>query len=227
MIYRKEQLEKMADGINDKFFPERLYKAQKLDPYDLLERENCTVDWKYISPNADILGMTFFKEGAWPIWDTGKFISSSRPHFESFQKGTIIINQAVLDKKNNRKQENYIVAHEVAHWIKDQDYFSANEGSPVQICKKNSFGKTYWSNSMDELEIIERQTNYLCTAILLPRDILKKEFFRIGRYKNVPNQPIQYTNYMKGWIGELSTIYELNFNPILYRLYDIGVIERP
>ena len=177
MFHNKEQLEKMANGINKEFFPNRLHTAKKLDPYDLLERMDCTPVWKYISPNTDILGMTFFEDGSWPVWDTGNFTNGATPHFESFKKGTIIINQAILDIKNNRNQENYIVAHEVAHWIKDQDYFSSNSDTIVQICKKNSFGSTYWNNSMSELEIIERQTNYLCTAILLPKDALKKEFF--------------------------------------------------
>ena len=36
MYYSKEQLELMADDINNKFFPNRLTNAIALDPYDLI-----------------------------------------------------------------------------------------------------------------------------------------------------------------------------------------------
>ena len=79
---------------------------------------------------------------------------------------------------------------------------------------------------MSEIEIIERQTNYLNAAILMPRDVIKKEFFRIGRYRNIPIQTIEYKSYMRGWVADLAKKYNLNFNPVLYRLQDLGVIER-
>lgn len=50
---------------------------------------------------------------------------------------------------------------------------------------------------MNPLEIVESQTNYLTAAFIMPKDVLIKEFFRIGRYKYIPTQPIEYKSYRK------------------------------
>ena len=149
--------------------------------------------------------------------------------FDLFQTGTIVINQRVLDSKSKKAKqfENFIVGHECSHWIKDKDYFESHgEKDAFHICQKNDFESTWWRTSMSEIEIIERQTNYLNAAILMPRDVIKKEFFRIGRYRNIPIQTIEYKSYMRGWVADLAKKYNLNFNPVLYRLQDLGVIER-
>ena len=80
---------------------------------------------------------------------------------------------------------------------------------------------------MSEIDIIERQNNYLCTAVIMPRDVLKKAFFKSLRYKNVPDKPIQYLPYMKKHIAQLANAFGVNFNPVLYRLYDLNILARP
>ncbi len=229
MIYTKEKLEELADSINKEYFPARLTSASPLDCYDLLDALGCEVEWKYISPDDSILGATFFDDGYWYIWPDGTFHKGDMFTTEYFPKGTILINQRVLDSKAKtaRGSENFIVGHECAHWIKDQEYFSKHAAKDVfHVCKKNDFGSTWWNNSMSKLEIIERQTNYLDAAILMPRDVIRSEFFRISRYKNIPNQPLEFKNYMKKWIAVLSQKFGVNFNPVKYRLQDLGIISR-
>lgn len=226
MIFSKEALEQQAEEINKKFFPERLKKPLALDPYDLIDALGCSVEWKYISPNKDILGLTFFGDGHWYIWPTGKDTDGEKLYKEMFQKGTVVINQTVLDSQKNKKEENFIVTHEAGHWIKDREYFEKNDAESVAlVCEKNDFEKTFWNKSMSELEVIERQTNYLAAAILMPRAVLKKEFFRLARWKTIPDSPIEFKDYMKGPIGVLSKIFDVNFNPVKYRLKDIGVLD--
>ena len=229
MIYTKDKLEVLADAVNRKYFPERLGSAIALDPYDLVDKLGCTVDWKYISPDDTILGATFFSDCVWQVWPNGTFKKGDMCTLDLFHTGTIVINQRVIDskKKNAVQYENFIVGHECAHWIKDKDYFESHgEKDAFHICQKNDFESTWWRTSMSEIEIIERQTNYLNAAILMPRDVIKREFFRIGRYRNIPTQAIEYKSYMRGWVADLAKKYNLNFNPVLYRLQDLGIIER-
>ena len=229
MIYTKEKLEELADSINKEYFPARLTSASPLDCYDLLEALGCEVEWRYISPDDSILGATFFYDGYWYIWPDGTFHKGDMFATEFFPKGTILINQRVLDSKAKtaRGSENFIVGHECAHWIKDQEYFKTHAEKDVfHVCKKNDFGSTWWNNSMSEIEIIERQTNYLDAAILMPRDVIRSEFFRISRYKNIPSQQLEFKNYMKKWIAVLSQEFGVNFNPVKYRLQDLGIISR-
>lgn len=175
MIYTKDKLEDLADAVNRKYFPERLSSTIALDPYDLVDKLGCTVDWKYISPDDTILGATFFSDSVWPVWPNGTFKKGDMCTLDLFYTGTIVINQRVIDskKKNAVQYENFIVGHECAHWIKDKDYFESHgEKDAFHICQKNDFESTWWRTSMSEIEIIERQTNYLNAAILMPRDII-------------------------------------------------------
>lgn len=229
MIYTREKLEILADSINQKYFPERLNSAIRIDGYDLLESLGCEVEWKYISPDNSILGATFFDNGCWPIWPNGNFQKGDTFNMEYFRKGTVLINQVLLDsnKSNSRERENFVVVHEGSHWIKDQEYFKTHAEKDIfHICQKNNFGTTNWDQSMTEIEIIERQTNYLTAAILMPRDIISFEFFKLSRYKNLPAQPLEFKNYMKKWISELSHKFGVNFNPVKYRLQDLGIISK-
>lgn len=223
----RERLELLADDINRKYFPERLSSPLPLDPYDFLEAIGCEIEWKYISPDDSILGMTFFRDGYWYIWEGGVCLGANSCKAETFREGTVVINQRLLDStlKKASNIERFVVVHEGAHWLKDRDYFSKKEESVVNTCFKNNFFGTHWDRSMSELEIIERQTNYLAAAILMPRDVIRQEFFRAGRYKNIPEGPIEYKSYMKAWIAKLSKNFGVNFNPVKYRLKDLHIIS--
>lgn len=226
MIYTRDNLEQIADDINREFFPQRLFEPSVLDPYDLLEAIGCDYEWKYISPDDSIMGMTFFDDGYWYIWPKGRFSDGDRPHLEKYKKGTMLINQGLLDSKSKKSKcsERFIVTHEASHWVKDRPYFEKHPDTIMQTCNKNDFDITIWNTNMSELEIIERQANYLGAAIQMPRDVIIETFFRIGRYKHIPDGPIEFKPYMKAWIAKIAELYELNYNPVRYRLKDLNII---
>ena len=62
---------------------------------DLLEKLGLEVEWKYISPNDKFLGMIFFEDGTFPIWDKGTYTKGDKPHYEFFKKGTMMINSNI------------------------------------------------------------------------------------------------------------------------------------
>ena len=98
MFYSRESLEQMADDLNRKYYPERLEKVLPLDPYDLLEKQGLDVEWKYISPNRKLLGLIFFEDCEFPVWDSGTYHKGDKPHFEKFKRGTMVINNILLEK---------------------------------------------------------------------------------------------------------------------------------
>ena len=223
-FYSKENLELIADSVNKRYYHERLEKILPLDPYDLLEKLGLEIEWKFISPNFDLLGMIFFEDSSWFIWDNDNYELCYKPHLENFKKGTILINSNLLNKKY-AKSEAFVVGHEVCHWIKDVLYFKNHPTDFLQICSKESINNTTWNNSFTELDVIERQTNYLA-ALFMPRNLIKLEFFKRLRYKNIPPEPIEYKIYMRKVIKSLADDFNLNYNPILYRLYDLNILKR-
>lgn len=225
IYYSKEYLEDLADKINSDYYPDRLEKVIPFDPYDFMEKLGLEVEWKYITPNKKLLGMIFFDDGKFPIWDTGNYKKGDLPHIENFKKGTIVINNILIDNKD-RKKEIFVCGHEVMHWVKDKEYFKTHTTDVIHACKEDVFEKTFWNNKMTEVEVIERQTNYLNAAVLMPRYLIKKEFFKRLRYKNIPEGPIEYTRYMQKHIKSLADDFGLNYNPVLYRLYDLSILKR-
>lgn len=224
-FYSKEKLEIMADELNKENYPERLEKLIPFDPYDFLEKRGLEIERKYITPNKKILGMIFFDNGVWPVWDNGNYNKGDYPHNEFFKKGTVVINNILIDEKDVKK-ERFVAGHEAMHWIKDKDYFKAHTTDVLHACKDEVFEKTYWNNRMSGEEIIERQTNYLNAAVQMPRDLIKSEFFKKLRYKNIPEGSIEYMSYMKKYIKSLADSFGLNYNPVLYRLYDLNILKR-
>ena len=224
-FYSKEKLENMADQINIEFYPERLEKVIPFDAYDFMEKQGLEIEWKYITPNKKLLGMIFFGDEVWPVWDSGKYKQGDLPHKEFFKKGTVVINNILIDEKDIKK-ERFVSGHEAMHWVKDKNYFRTHTTDVIHACKEEVFEKTYWNNKMSKEDIIERQTNYLNAAVLMPRNLIKKEFFKRLRYKNIPDGPIEYMLYMRKHIKSLAYDFGLNYNPVLYRLYDLNILKR-
>ena len=225
MYYTKYYLEDLAEQINKKYYPERLDKVSPLDTYDLMEKLNLEVEWKYISPNSDLLGMIFFEDSTWFVWEKGTYTKGDIPKPESFKKGTIVINN-ILIKKHDEEKERFVSGHEIMHWIKDKEYFEKSTSNGLHICDNGAFNSTCWNQEMGELDIIERQTNYLNAAVLMPKELIKKEFFRRLRYKNIPLLPLKEERYMIFVLKDLAKSFGLNLSPIRYRLYDLNILER-
>jgi len=225
-FYSREYLENLADKVNMKYYPSRLNEMSPMDPYDLMEKLGLEIEWKYLYPCDDLLGMIFFADNIWPVWDIETRKTGGKPRVEIFRKGTIVINE-ILTNKKNAKKERFVCGHEVSHWIKDQRYFNEHPTDLIHACNEEAYKKTYWNNTMSELDIIERQTNYLNAAMLMPRNVIIKEFERISRYKYIPEHPLELKSYMKAYVKNLADGFGLNYNPVLYRLYDLGVLKRP
>ena len=225
-FYSKEELEIMADGINRQFYPHRLVEMIPLDCYDLLEKLGLEVEWKYITPSLDIQGMFFVEEGEIYVWPNGKLNKGDVPKIEKFQKDTIVINQILLDRKTYRQKELFVCTHEIGHAIKDKDFFRAHPKNKIQMCSENSLNRCYWDATMSKEDLIESQNNYLTAALLMPRDVVKSQFFEILKWRNMPSEPVEFKGFMKKAIGEMAKGFGVNYNPVMYRLCDIGVLSR-
>lgn len=224
LVFTKEELEEIADAINAEFFPERLKKVIPLDPYLLLDKLGCQYEWARISPELQILGISFFGPGYWYIWPEGRCEKGDRPVQRYFSERSVIINSLLLEKGNERT-ERFAVTHEGCHWIKDQNFFKEKDSSMALFIRENFEKGSYWEDGKPTVNLIEVQNNYLTAAVLMPRGQIKDAFFHLLRYKNIPTEPIMFATYMKKHIATLAKMYGVNFNVVLYRLQSIGVLE--
>lgn len=107
-VYSKSELEELADSINRRFFSNRLIGVSPLDPYDLVEKIGCDVEWKYISPDESILGMTFFDDGMWYIWENGECVPGVLPQKEYGGTAAVIRFEKATGRNLGRNGKNHI-----------------------------------------------------------------------------------------------------------------------
>lgn len=227
IVYTKTELEDLALTINRCYFPNRLEKITPFDSYLFLDKLGFEYQWELISPGLQISAMTFFSDGKWYIWKKSSYECGDIPEERFFKKRTVLVNKCFLGSQKMHCSETFAVAHEGCHVIKDKRYLEEHADEVASICKANDSKRVYWKGTEPTLELIERQNDFLTAAVIMPKEQIKNEFFRILRWKNVPSQPIKFEDYMKQGIGVLAKRYDIGFNVVKYRLQDIGVLVDP
>ncbi|WP_308605015.1 hypothetical protein [uncultured Fibrobacter sp.] len=223
--YSDERLDFFGDELNRRFDISRLEEAKPLDVYDVVESIGCTPDWKYITPDQSILGMTVFETTNFYKWENPFFHQSDMPKEIVLKKGTILIDRT-LNEGNRQKQqiENFTVIHECFHWLLHRRYFETSDSSPYLCCTEDSlFGKT--SRLDEKIRMLEHQANRCAASFLLPRQAVSNEFMKTARLKNFPQHPMPLQN-MKSHIAKTATLFSVNFNPMKYRLQELGFIQK-
>lgn len=223
-VYTKLELESMADKINAQFFPERLERALPLDPYLLLDKLGVEYEWEKISPKLEIYAMTFFEDGTWYIWKDSPGESTKTPSLACFKKGTVVVNENLLEAKKYKGTEIFAVTHEACHIIKDALFFQKNSSEIISVCFENDRKDAYWVDGKPTIEMIERQNDYLTACVIMPKKPITSEFFKAIRWKSIPKEPIKLEKYMNAGISKVAKVFGVNFNAAKYRLQDIGVI---
>ena len=180
-------LEDYAQKIVADFAPERLSVPGVMDVERFLEFYlKMTVDFQRISHNRKILGVTAFDEGTVEIIDedTGEVVDLF------VEAGTVIIDPS-LSVKRNLPRLRFTMTHEGCHWLIHQKAFRAdNPFGPAGIYA-NQFlaakeGRIDYSRTLKErndIEMMERQADFLSAAILMPKGAVREaylEYFRMN-----------------------------------------------
>lgn len=177
--YSAKQLEEKANELLHEFDPERLEKPKPIDVYAVIEKcLDVPYDWKYITPDQSVWGLTVFKSGYLWVWPKPYYRSGMMPEKRYFEAGTIVID-SYLTELPQRGPENFTVMHEVFHQVlhkrcfahRNPDYTHSTTRSALSL----SQGKSYRSS----LEINESQANYCAACFLMPRKPVREVFNKL------------------------------------------------
>ena len=126
--YSPAQLEDKAADLLRQFDAERLTTAKPIDVYEVIEKcLDVPYDWKYITPDQSIWGMTFFKPGYQWVWPEPRYKAGMLPEKVFYEQGTILID-SFLTELPNRGPENFTVMHEVFHQVLHKRCFAHASG---------------------------------------------------------------------------------------------------
>lgn len=175
--YSDQQLESKAEELLQRFDPERLYKAKPIDVYAVVEKcLGVPYDWKYLTPDQSILGMTLFKAGYLWVWPKPYYEEGMLPYKAEYEANTILID-STLTESEQRGPENFTVMHETFHQVLHRRCFL--HCNPDYTHASSKAALTGQRRGMTALDINERQANFCAATFLMPRQLLTDTFRKL------------------------------------------------
>lgn len=220
--YSAKQLEEKATELLIEFDAERLEKIKPIDVYAVIEKcLDVPYDWKYLTPDQSVLGMTAFDDGSLWVWPENEYYDGLMPFEIYVEKGTILIEQTLIEQ-NNRGRENFTVMHEVFHQVLHKKCFRDERNYVHQTYSRTIDGNIQYSSYA--LKVIERQANACAAAFLMPAGLVKEEYTK--RYNSIKKhiRPWNEFLYIDGIIKEMSSDFSVSNQAMGYRLQNLDLL---
>lgn len=178
----KSDIEEIAEMYLWNFNPQILKEPMQTPIDEFLENYlKLDMDYKDITQDGSILGLTAFDNGFLNVYDS----ESKKIRNIYVKKGTVIIDNSLLTE-NQEGRYNFTGGHEAGHWILHREMFRAKRdqfgfwdsinGKEVSSikCFKMSFEnyasrRTFKTNN----DWMEWQANYMASCLLMPKKIFK------------------------------------------------------
>lgn len=218
--YSPAQLEAKAEELLKQFDSERLTKTKPIDVYAVIEKcLDVPYDWKYLTPDQSVLGMTAFNDGYIWVWDTPYYQEGMKPHKLALEKGTIVI-ESTLTEDSNRGRENFTVMHEVFHQVLHKTCFRRE--SPNYIHETTNVAINGKKKLVTALDIIEYQANACAAAFLMPKDLTTSVFKKMysGSESLYSTHPLA-----KKIISDMAEEFNVSNTAMKYRLQNLSLIK--
>lgn len=224
--YSPSQLEEKANELICKMDIVRLTSPKKMDVYDVVDYIGCTPDWKYITPKKKVMGMTAFNDGSMYFWPASYYEAGMIPEKTFVEKGTIVIDQSILDDSNIGK-ENFTVMHECFHWLLHRKCFVRRTDGFSSMCGNKAFRSfSEKKKGMTALEINEYQANFCAAVFLMPRKAVIDVFSQYYGDKIQENSYLHLNNDIDSVIATTAKEFNVNYSAMKYRLQSLRIITR-
>ncbi len=216
--YSPAQLEDKANELLRQFDAERLTMAKPIDVYAVIEQcLDVPYDWKYITPDQSIWGMTFFKPGYQWVWPEPRFIDGMRPEKAFFEQGTILID-SFLTELPDRGPENFTVMHEVFHQVLHKRCFAHASGDYKHETRRENLNLRTGKKYLSSLEICEYQANFCAACFLMPRVPVTAMFHRL-----TSSEQNCFVN--ESVVAEMAAAFSVSKSAMRIRLQSLGLTK--
>jgi len=229
-----DALDDYAEALVRDFAPESLDTPIPVDVDAFLEFYlNLTVDFRRISYTKKVLGLTAFNEGTVEIMDDDTGCVVKLP----VETGTVIVDSS-LNVKRNEQRRRFTMTHEGCHWLIHRKAFAVDNPMGPAGIYENQFlaakeGRVDYSRNKSErteIEWMERQADFLASAILMPKPALRmafKDYFKF--YGEKPRRIVRGASpmddcYAKQLPEYIANIFNVSKRAALIRLEKLTAI---
>jgi Zn-dependent peptidase ImmA (M78 family) len=222
-----EKLEDIAKNYLESFEEDLLQKPQETNISDFIEIHlQLGFQALPISPDGKTLGYMVFKPTGIDV-----FVGSNKEKKHLFiDKETVVVDSALSDNDEAVGRFRFTCAHEAAHWILHRDVFFEgllSENEDILTDKYNDGGQ----ENIAQDKRMEWQANYLGAALLMPREMIRKEFFKmlgvLGMenrvYLYLDNQRCNFIPY-KHIINRIVNVFNVSEQAARIRLIQLGML---
>ncbi|TRW69658.1 ImmA/IrrE family metallo-endopeptidase [Lactococcus lactis] len=212
----RNQLDEVASGIIQQYYPEALLNNQVLDAMKFAQNLGPDIKMRKLSKAGTIFGETIFTDTKVEIYDK---ISDSTVK-EDIKGGTILIDPSHYLTRNYGAVNNTIV-HECVHWLLHRKAFTL-----VRLFQpKMRFLRSSFSNKTT-LDWIEWQANALTPRLQMPLHPFKAKVEELqGIYHYLNGEQSNLIGEMIYVIDNLANFYHVSKMAAKIRLLDAGFEE--
>lgn len=217
--FTAKQLEDKALELLIEFDEERIHKTKPIDVYAVIEKcLNVPYDWKYLTPDQSVLGVTVFSGGTLWVWPESKYYDGLIPYQIDVEPGTILIDSTLTEQKY-RGRENFTVMHEVFHQVLHKKCFRTMPKNYVHLTESKTIeGNIRYASYA--LAVIERQANACAAAFLMPRNLVIKNYKGWYEYMGDKTSKQAEDGIIEAMAGEFSVSKQAMF----IRLKQLGLM---
>lgn len=231
-ILSKNDIEKEAEVLLNKYFGNCLHNAQPTPIEELIEKLGLSIEYKKISSNSEILGAFVFNEGYLDVYDNDL---KEKYHFN---EKTIIIDTSLVE--NDDKRLPFTFGHELGHYVTQFNLFHIDnnqmslfdETTNEQIavtCNRNFVTSKQKKLLITKEDWQEWQANYFSSSILIPKKTLEKLLSPYLENYDIMSQNAVLdklnSKELKELICKFSSIYQVSNEMMENRLRDLGYLN--
>jgi hypothetical protein len=221
--YDLSQLERIAEDKLREFDKERLKVPKKIDVIDFTEFYlELEFDPQRLTPNQQILGLTAFNDGYWWIWNEGEELPTRHP----VKKGTILIDDRLLEEGVNEGRANFTILHEDFHWILHPRVFAKQEVTYQWHCNRANMTALIGRKKprSSGIQKTEWQANAAAAAFLMPREAVTFAFYEVLKIPKSKTLPVQWSIALDFKIKDMAGLFGVSYTSMKYRLSDLGLV---
>lgn len=220
IIYRQDY-DKYATEILNKYYPEAFTSEKSIDPIVLANRMGFQVIKRRIVKDKSIFGQIYYEDSSIKLYND---------ELADYEVVNILANTIIIDKTANSAysygSENITIAHECVHGYLHKKAFKFarlfnSKLSTLISC--NVTGEIRHIDAADDFSYIEIQANGIAPCLLLPKDKLIKMYYKqLEAFLNIGSARFDAVNVT---IQELALRLNVTNYAIKKRLFDIGIDE--
>ena len=238
-VLSRDEIECIAEAVLQGYKPKLLDNPGVLDVEHFLEcYAAAEMDYKDLTYDQSILGMTVFNNCCISVYENGKETEIQ------VDEGTILIDNCLLENDQLRRGR-FTLGQEASHWILHRRIFKVNksqpslfddlegEKQPLIKCRTTDIEAVGKKRLVNDDDWIEWQANCMASALLMPR----KAFTKVvkGKFKSVGIRDGYYLmgtdSVMDWWVDglayDLADIFEVSVTAAKIRLKNLGLIIKP